>query len=83
VWEVVVRAALRLVEHQPPLADLRSAYLTEANNWTGLGAMVQGHAQELAMNLAADLTTDANLKWERSPDQINDADSESDTESGG
>jgi hypothetical protein len=74
---------IRIVEHQPPLADLRTAYLAEANNWPGLGAMVQGHAQEVAMNLAADLTTNANLKWERDPDRTSDTDSGSESESGG
>jgi hypothetical protein len=74
---------IRLVEHQPPLADLRTAYLAEANTWPGLRPMIEGHAQEVAMNLAADLTTNANLKWERTPDRYNDADAEPDSESGG
>jgi hypothetical protein len=38
--------------------------------------MIQGHAQEVAMNLAADLTTNANLKWERKPDNINQDDAD-------
>ena len=33
---------IRMVEHQPPLAELRSAFLAEANNWPGLRSMMQG-----------------------------------------
>jgi hypothetical protein len=64
-----VAYVIRLVEHQPSLADLRTAYLAEANTWPGFRTMIEGHAQEIAMNLAADLTTNANLKWERTPDK--------------
>ncbi len=59
---------IRLVEHQPPLNDLRSEYLAEANTWPGLGTMIQGHAQEVASSLVADITKNSNLKWQRDKD---------------
>ena len=79
---------IRVVEHQPPVNELRSAYLAEANNWPGLASMVQGHAQEVASALAADVTTSANLKWERKKDQEQLQEEQArrqaqDTESGG
>lgn len=74
---------IRLVEHQPPLADLQSAYLAEAGTWTGLMPMIQGHFQEVARQLAEDVTTNANVDWKRPPDKVEDADSDSESESGG
>lgn len=73
---------IRLVEHQPPMGDLRTAYLAEANNWPGLYPMLQGHAQEVAMNLAEDLTTNANIDWKRTPDKIERGD-DTESDSGG
>lgn len=61
---------IRVVEHNPPLAELRTAYLGEANSWLGLRSMTQSHFQEVASSLLADLTTGANLKWERDPDKV-------------
>ena len=61
---------IRIVEHQPPINELRTAYLGEANNWPGLMSETQRHAAELAQGLASDLTTGTNLKWEREADKI-------------
>jgi hypothetical protein len=59
---------VRLVEHQPPINELRTAYLAEANNWPGLMVMVQDHAREVASNLSSDITKTTNVKWERKKD---------------
>jgi hypothetical protein len=64
-----VAYVIRIVEHQPPINELRTAYLAEANNWPGLMVMVQDHAREVASDLSGDITKGANLKWERKKDQ--------------
>ncbi len=38
---------VRLVEHQPPLDELRTAYLAEANTWPGISNMTRVHMQEV------------------------------------
>jgi hypothetical protein len=61
---------LRVVEHQNTEAELREAYLSEADQWFGLAVMSQGHMQQAARTLIGNLLTSAHLKWERTPDQI-------------
>ena len=59
---------IRMVEHQPPMAELRTNYLAEANSWTGLYNMTQGHVQEVWGNLINDLTAGQHLVWDKAPD---------------
>ncbi len=60
---------IRVVEHQPALPELRSEYLSEANTWSGLNTMTQGHVQEVVSDLRRDIIAGANLKWDRDPDK--------------
>jgi hypothetical protein len=61
---------VRVVEHQPALPELRTAYLAEGNNWMGENIMSQMRRQEVARNLENDIELRANLKWNRDKDQI-------------
>jgi hypothetical protein len=61
---------VRLVEHQPPINELRTAYLAEANTWPGMSNMTRGHMQEVLGALYSDITAGANLKWERETDKV-------------
>ncbi|HEX4412590.1 MAG TPA: hypothetical protein VH107_03110, partial [Lacipirellulaceae bacterium] len=38
---------VRVVEHQPALSELRTAYLGEANTWSGLNNMMRDHMREV------------------------------------
>ena len=62
---------VRVVEHQPGLAELRSAYMAEAYSWYGENIMNQMHRQEIASSLDRDIELSTNLKWDRAPDQTN------------
>ena len=61
---------VRLAEHQESPEELHTAFLSEANLWPGARLMVNAHAREAATQLVNNLTTGANLKWERPPDQV-------------
>lgn len=61
---------VRVVEHQPPLTELHTAYLQDAGSWPGAYIMSRAHAQEVASNLVEDLTKSANLKWNRDKDKV-------------
>ncbi|MCC7475962.1 MAG: hypothetical protein IT425_11235 [Pirellulales bacterium] len=61
---------VRLVEHQPPHSELRSAYLAEANTWPGLTMMTQGHAEVNQQLLIGSVLKAAKLDWVRTPDRI-------------
>jgi hypothetical protein len=60
---------VRVVEHQPGLAELRNAFMAEANTWEGQNVMNQMHRQEVASNLEQDIEVSTNLKWDRAADQ--------------
>jgi hypothetical protein len=60
---------VRVVEHQPALAELRNAYMAEAYSWNGENLMNQLHRQEVASNLEQDIEVSNNLKWDRAADQ--------------
>ena len=60
---------VRVVEHQPSLAELRNNYLADAYSWYGENIMNQMHRQEVASNLENDIEVRTNLKWDRAADQ--------------
>jgi hypothetical protein len=60
---------VRVAEHQFPRDELRNAYLGEANNWPGIGIMMNDHMQLATQLLASDIFQSRGLKWERDPDQ--------------
>ena len=66
---------VRLVEYQPTLNELRTAYLSEANFWPGINYMTQSHVQEVMQGLESDIVAGANVKWERDADKIEQGDS--------
>ena len=59
---------VRVVEHQPGLAELRNNYMAEAYSWYGENIMNQMHRQE-ANVLDDEVEARTNLKWDRNPDQ--------------
>jgi hypothetical protein len=61
---------VRVVEHQPPLTELRTAYLQDAGSWTGAYIMSRAHAEEVASGLRADLEKSANVDWKREKDKV-------------
>lgn len=67
---------VRVVEHQPPLTELHTAYLQDAASWPGAYIMSRAHAQEVGSSLVKDLKDSANLKWERDPDKTERPESE-------
>jgi hypothetical protein len=60
---------VRIVEHQPSLEEQHTAFLQELNSWPGLINMMSERTRGLAGDLAQDLMTGADLKWERTPDK--------------
>lgn len=60
---------VRVVEHQPSLAELRNAYMTDAYSWQGENLMTMRRRQEVASNLEQDIEVSNNLKWDRPADQ--------------
>lgn len=66
---------VRLVEHQMPVNELRTAYLGEVNTWPGIVNMTRGHMQDAWNTLQDDAVAGANVKWERDADKIEQADS--------
>jgi hypothetical protein len=65
---------VRVVEHQQTPDALHDAYLAEANIWPGLGIMVNEHQQLGTQLLASDIFANRAVKWEREPDQQEQAD---------
>jgi hypothetical protein len=59
---------IRMVEHTPPLAELRSAYLTEANNWPGLQSMTEEHFATVRNGVSKSILDATKLEWKRPPD---------------
>ena len=74
---------VRVVEHQPPLTELRTAYLAEANNWPGLNMMSRGHMQEIFASVANDIVAGSHLKWERKNDVTEQGEPAADEAEGG
>jgi hypothetical protein len=66
---------VRLVDHQPGLPELRTAYLAEAETWPGHRTMTDGHIQEVATNLQSDVVGGVNLKWDRTADRMTQGES--------
>jgi hypothetical protein len=60
---------LRIVEHEQTPAELRQAFLSEADRWYGLPAMSRAHSQTAVRVLLADMLQSAGVQWERPPDQ--------------
>ncbi len=66
---------VRLVEHQMPVNELRTAYLGEVNTWPGIINMTRGHMQDAWNTLQDDVVAGAKVKWERDADKIEQGDS--------
>jgi hypothetical protein len=67
---------VRIVEHQPNLAGLRTAYMADAFTWQGERLMSQMHGQEAAAQLDRDVEASNNLQWSRDHDKDKNAPSE-------
>jgi hypothetical protein len=67
---------IRVVEHQPPMQELRTAYLAEANNWPGLGQMMQAQAQYARGTVINDMMAALNLKFTPRPKEAGEGGSE-------
>jgi hypothetical protein len=65
---------VRVAEHQQTPDALHDAYLAEANIWPGLRMMIDDHQRGIERLLATDIFTARALKWERNPDQPEEAD---------
>jgi hypothetical protein len=74
---------VRLVEYQPTLNELRTAYLSEANFWPGINYMTQGHVQEVMQGLENDIVAGANVKWEREADKTEPEESQAESPEAG
>jgi hypothetical protein len=60
---------LRVVEHEESPAELRQAFLAEADRWYGLPAMSRAHSQTAIQVLLQDMLVAAGVDWQRPPDQ--------------
>jgi hypothetical protein len=60
---------VRVVEHQPNLAGLRTAYMADAFTWQGERLMNQMHGQDVARELDGNIEVTSNLKWDRDHDK--------------
>jgi len=60
---------VRVVEHQPNLAGLRTAYMADAFTWQGERLMNQVHGQDVARELDGSIEASSNLKWDRDHDK--------------
>jgi len=67
---------IRVVEHEPSLTELRTAYLQDAGSWPGLYNFTTNRAQEILSDVYGDLKKSVNLEWLRKPDQAEQRDSE-------
>jgi hypothetical protein len=61
---------VRIVEHQPAAADLRSMFVAEANSWSRPSSLNQSHMQELVDQMREDVLGRSNLTWDREPDKL-------------
>jgi hypothetical protein len=60
---------LRIVEHEQTPAELRQAFLSEADTWYGLSVMSRAHARQATQILLVDMMQSAGVDWLRDPDQ--------------
>jgi hypothetical protein len=63
---------IRLVEHQPKLNELRTAFLAEADTWPGRMSMAQEHFRQAMGIMEGDIIAGQNLQWDRTPDKPRD-----------
>lgn len=61
---------IRLADHQLSPEALRTAYLSEANTWPALPTMISARTQDASRRLMSDITSVANIKWERPHDEV-------------
>ncbi len=64
-----VAYVVRLVEHQPPMNELHTEYLSEANTWPGLNNMMRDRMQELWTTVQNDILASAHVDWKRKADE--------------
>lgn len=61
---------VRIVEHQPAINELRTAYLGEANTWSGLNNMTRDRMRDVGSQLIDDITKGSHLEWKRPADKL-------------
>jgi len=59
---------VRIAEHQNTPAELRQAFLSEADSWYGLTALNRGHAQSTAGDVVSAMLKSAGVEWDRPAD---------------
>jgi hypothetical protein len=64
-----VAYVLRIAEHQDTPAELKQAFLSEADRWYGLPAWARDHHDRLMQDLASSLLASEDVKWERPADE--------------
>jgi hypothetical protein len=64
---------VRVAEHQPSINELRTAYLGEANNWSGLYNMMRDRVQGAQSALQRDIVAGAHVDWKRDPDKVGES----------
>jgi hypothetical protein len=75
---------IRVVNHEPPVSELQTAYLGEANTWPGQFALTNSHAQEAGRSFVNDIIGESGIKWEGNhPDKIEQDEPESGKQEGG
>ena len=63
---------VRVADHQLSPDALRTAYLAEANTWPALGSMIGARMRSASERLLGDVTSAADVKWQRPHDQISE-----------
>jgi hypothetical protein len=61
---------VRIDDHQLSPEELRAAYLSEANTWPALRSMIGARMQGASRRLLDDITSAADIHWERPHDQV-------------
>lgn len=64
-----VAYVLRISEHQDSPAELKQAFLAEADRWYGLPAWVRDHHGRLMQDLESSLLESADVQWKRPADE--------------
>jgi hypothetical protein len=65
---------IRVVNHQPPVSELKTAYLSEANTWPGQVALAGSHAQEAGRSFVNEIIGESGIKWEGNHPDKNEQD---------
>jgi hypothetical protein len=60
---------LRIAEHQDTPAELKQAFLAEADRWYGLPAWARDHHGRMMQDLESSLLESEDVKWERPADE--------------